>query len=147
MQWITKPFSALSTAELYALLQLRAAVFVVEQNCVYQDLDGHDQNSLHVMGWEDGVLLAYCRVLPPGEKYAEWAIGRVVTSPKGRGRGLGQQLTTQAIAAAQTNGPAAIRISAQAYLEKFYTSHGFKTVGAPYDEDGIPHLEMLREAA
>ncbi len=144
MQWQTKTFSELNVNELYALLRLRSAVFVVEQNCVYQDLDNHDQAAQHVMCFENGELLAYCRVLPAGEKYAECSIGRVITAPAARGRGLGQQLTQQAIAAA---GGKPIRISAQAYLEKFYTGHGFAVVHGPYNEDGIPHLEMLRSAA
>lgn len=147
MQWQTKPFSELNAAELYSILQLRAEVFVVEQDCAYQDLDNHDQPALHVMCVENGSLLAYCRVLPAGEKYAEWSIGRVVTSPAARGRGLGQQLTQQAIAAVGKAGGKSIRISAQAYLEKFYQGHGFASVSAPYDEDGIPHIEMLRSAA
>jgi len=146
MQWQSKPFSALSAQELYDILQLRAAVFVVEQNCPYQDVDGHDQAAWHVTCRENGVLLAYCRVLPPGEKFAEWSVGRVITSPAARGRGLGQTLMQQALALIDAKG-GNVRISAQAYLEKFYQGHGFASVSAPYDEDGIPHIEMLRSAA
>lgn len=143
MNTLIKSFQALSTVELYAILQARNEVFVVEQNCVYQDADGVDAAGLHAVIEEEGVLLAYCRLLPPGIKYAEWSIGRVLTTPKGRGKGLAHILIKAAL---EEIGNHPVRISAQSHLESFYQTHGFKTQGALYYEDGIPHIEMLRAA-
>ncbi len=143
MEWLVKPFSHLSTHELYAIMKLRSEVFVVEQNCVYLDPDGKDEMAMHVMGWENESLLAYTRILPPGISYTEVSIGRVATSPAARKKGFGRELMKISIAHARHlyNGP--IRISAQVYLEEFYLSLGFMPVGESYLEDGIPHVEML----
>jgi len=138
------PFAALSAAKLYEIMQLRNAVFVVEQNCVYQDADGIDPDCLHVMVRDDASLAGYCRLVPPGLKYPEWSIGRVITAPSARGKGVGHSLMQAAIPAIEQQGGAAIRISAQKYLEKFYSGYGFKPVGQDYLEDNIPHIEMLR---
>jgi len=143
MDWSVKAFADLTLDDLYDVLNLRNLVFVVEQNCVYLDTDGHDQKALYVMGRKNGKLLACCRILLPGEKYPEWAVGRVVTAPEARKLGLGKELTRHAIDAVQQRGGQSIRISAQAYLKKFYQEQGFEVVGNPYDEDGIPHIEML----
>jgi ElaA protein len=148
MNWITKSFDELSITELYDMLQLRAEVFVVEQTCPYQDLDGKDQKAIHL--WctnKGGIIGAYCRVLPAGVSYEEPSIGRVVTAPDARGMGFGRQLMLNAIEYIKTNWPEqSIRISAQCYLEKFYTSLGFEKVSEPYMEDDIPHIEMLMSA-
>jgi ElaA protein len=159
--WSLKPFAELTPHELYAILRLRNAVFVVEQNCVFQDADDKDQASWHLMGWlsdkpqagtdelnaEHGPLLAaYTRLVPPGVAYAEPSIGRVVSDPAARGKGIGRLLMEESIR--QCNrlfGEGPIRIGAQRYLEAFYTSLGFQTVGEPYLEDGIPHIYMLRQ--
>ena len=122
---------------------MRNEVFVVEQNCVYQDADDYDQKALHVMGWNEKALYAYCRLLPPGVKYEEWAIGRVVTSPKARKNGVGRELTSKPLQQFMKLVVRKSGFSAQAYLEKFYKSYGFSVVSEPYDEDGIPHIEML----
>jgi ElaA protein len=139
--WHVRAFAELSAPELYAIVHLRERVFVVEQKCVYLDADGLDPQALHVWAERDGTLVAYLRILPAGVKYDEIAIGRVVTAPEARGGGLGRELMQRGIAAA---GGAAIRLSAQAHLEEFYASLGFRRASEPYDEDGIPHVEMIR---
>lgn len=148
MRWEWKSFEALSAGELYAALQLRSEVFVVEQNCVYQDCDGYDPRCRHLFGWTEGAdgayLAAYLRMVPAGLKYPEASIGRVVTSPRARGTGAGRALVAEALRVLDAEGPAPLRISAQAYLENFYRGFGFRTVSEPYLEDGIPHVEMLR---
>lgn len=144
--WCTCTFDALSGAELYEMLQLRSEVFVVEQACAFQDLDGADGVALHLLGraTPSGELLAYARCFGPGVKFAEASIGRVLTRPSARASGLGHVLMRQAKAALCAQwGPQPIRIGAQARLERFYEGHGFAVAGAPYLEDGIDHIEML----
>jgi len=150
IRWDTRPFEGLSLATLYALLRARAEVFIVEQDCAYQDLDNADHHAEHIIGWSDGVaspeILAYCRVLPPGIKFPDASIGRVITTAAGRGCGIGQALMHRAINRCEERFPgSAIRISAQLYLERFYSELGFRTVSDIYDEDGIPHIEMVRD--
>jgi len=144
IQWRLAAFNELSTAELYEIIKARIEVFVVEQNCVYQDLDDIDYASYHFTGWSDKSVAAYVRILPPCKKYEEPSIGRVITAKTFRGIGLGKELMQRALEQTRNLWPGyAVRISAQQYLEKFYEELGFKTVSAPYDEDGIPHLEMV----
>lgn len=140
------PLGAMSPHTLYALLRLRAQVFVVEQRCVFQDMDGADADCLHVLAeGPQGQLLASARLVPAGLKYAEASIGRVVSDPAARHLKLGHVLMAQAVrTVCQLWGPQPIRIGAQAHLQHFYQRHGFVTVTAPYDEDGIAHVEMLR---
>ena len=149
LHWTTKPFDALTLPELYALLQLRSEVFVVEQTCAFQDIDGHDPVALHLLGHTDtGELAAYARLFDAGRSYAQASIGRVVTSPRYRRQGLGQQLLTQALAQCEAQfGPQPIQIGAQLYLKHFYESFGFVQQGEGYLEDGIPHIYMLRPAS
>jgi len=145
MNWILKKFEDLTPFDLYAILQLRNEVFVVEQNCVYQDLDNKDQPSYHLMGWDADKLLAYTRIIPPGIAYTEPSIGRVITSPAARRTGTGKELMHQSIATTKKlYGNLPIKIGAQLYLVKFYTSLGFHSTGAVYLEDGIEHIEMIR---
>lgn len=145
INWFWLTFAELSRQQLYSLLQLRQAVFVVEQNCVYLDADSFDQDAWHLLGENSGQLAAYCRVLKPGGKYSEVSIGRVLTAEKFRGLGLGKELMSVALTHIESEFPAsAVRISAQLYLKKYYQDFGFKPVSEPYDEDGIPHIEMLR---
>jgi ElaA protein len=146
INWNTKYFDNLTPHQLYAIIELRNAVFVVEQNCVFQDADNKDQQSHHLMGWsEDGRLAAYVRLLPPGLTYDECSIGRVVTAPAFRAQKAGRLLMNQAIAECERLfGKAPIRIGAQLYLRKFYESLGFVIVGDMYLEDGIEHVIMLR---
>lgn len=147
--WRCSPFDALSLRELHDILRARQQVFAIEQNCVYLDVDGVDEDCLHLAAWRRGVRepLAYARIVPPGLKYAEASIGRVITTAPGRGLGLGRELVRRAIAhAAQVHAGHGIRISAQSYLEPFYGGFGFRIVGERYLEDGIPHTEMLLPA-
>lgn len=145
--WACKRFEELSNEELYWILQLRAEVFVVEQDCVYQDVDGFDPDALHVMGHivsdERSQLVCYTRLLAPGVKYNAASIGRVVTRESARGGGNGKSLMLNSITFCRQNWPnSAITISAQQYLEKFYQELGFETESEPYPEDGIPHIRM-----
>lgn len=146
MIWKIKSFEELTTAELYAILRLRSEVFIIEQNCAYQDLDNSDQKALHLMGTDDsGQLLAYTRIFEPGIKFTEASIGRVVTSPLARGKGAGRELMERSISELQQHyGKIPIKIGAQQYLQRFYTSLGFEQISDTYLEDGIPHIEMLR---
>lgn len=128
---------------------MRQNVFVVERNCVYLDADDLDRRGLHLLGWEgegrERELVAYCRILPLGLSFQEPSIGRVLTTPGWRGRGLGKELMKRSIAKITESYPNhPIHISAQSYLEHFYASFGFQRNSDPYDEDGIPHIEMLR---
>lgn len=144
LNWIFKKFDELSTAELYAIIQLRNEVFVVEQNCVYQDADHKDQLSHHLCGWDGEKLVAYTRIISPGISYTEASIGRVVTSPAYRGIGAGRQLMQESISLTLSQfNCSQIKIGAQVYLTKFYQSLGFIQSSAQYLEDGIPHIEML----
>lgn len=144
MQWEIKAFDQLSLQELYTILTLRTNVFVVEQACPYPEVDGKDPNCLHLLGTINGELVAYLRILPAGLRYDEVSIGRVVVKPSHRGKGLGRLMMEQAIHCI-TNvwKESQIKIGAQAYLEKFYQSLGFKPVSEVYLEDDIPHLDML----
>lgn len=145
MNWTIKKFNELSLEELYAILRLRTEVFVVEQNCVFQDMDNKDQLCYHLMGWKDDQLIAYTRLVPPGISYEYPSIGRVVTSPSARRGGIGKILMNRSIEATEKLfGKMAIRIGAQLYLKQFYESLGFAQTSAVYDEDGIDHIEMTR---
>lgn len=146
MTWLLKTFDSLTLQELYAILRLRTEVFVVEQNCVFQDMDNKDQQCYHLMGWKDGQLNAYTRLAPPGVSYKEPSIGRVVTSPVARGNGTGKLLMEKSIEEIiQLYGKTPIKIGAQLYLKKFYESLGFSQTSNIYDEDGIDHIEMNRQ--
>jgi len=144
-QWSWLQFSEISVDDMYDLLKLRQDVFALEQECLYPDIDGIDRKAWHVLGkGEEGNLCAYSRVVWPGFRFDEPSIGRVVTAQQHRMAGCGRELMQFSIAQTKQTFPgAAIRISAQAQLEKFYLSLGFSVVSEPYDEDGIPHIEML----
>ncbi|MDO1502152.1 GNAT family N-acetyltransferase [Winogradskyella maritima] len=140
----TKPFKALTTQELYDLLQLRSEVFVVEQDCVYQDLDGKDRKALHVLGYKDSELVAYTRLFNAGDYFEEASIGRVVVRQTERQHKYGYDIMKASIDAIKLNhNTSVIRISAQCYLIKFYNNLGFEEVGEEYLEDGIPHVNMV----
>lgn len=146
IHWVLKKFDDLTPHELYAILQLRNAVFVVEQTCVFQDADGMDQGSYHLMGFDGAALVAYTRLLPPGLGYEQASIGRVVTAPPVRRYGAGKKLMQQSIDAVyELFGKGPIKIGAQLYLKKFYESFGFVQTGDRYLEDGIAHIHMLKE--
>lgn len=144
MKWEIKAFDQLSLQELYSALTLRTDVFVVEQNCPYPELDGKDPVCLHLLGTDEGELVAYLRILPAGQSYDEVSIGRVLVKASHRGQGLGRPMMEEAIQhITEVWGENAIKIGAQAYLQDFYTSLGFQPVSEVYLEDGIPHLDML----
>ena len=147
MRWKTLLWPDLDKETLCEAYVLRQQVFVVEQNCPYVDCDGSDGAAAHLLGWEDdGPLVAYARLFGPGVKYEERCIGRVVTAKEVRRRGTGKELMRRALVETQRlYGAGPVRISAQRYLERFYTDLGFRTVSEPYLEDGIPHVEMLHD--
>ena len=143
--WILKKFDELDARELYAILQLRNEVFVVEQHCVFQDADDKDAGCFHLMAWQAGKLASYARIAPPGELYPHASIGRVVTSPSFRRHGLGKELMKRSLKVIENIfGPVPVTLGAQLYLEKFYTGLGFQQTGPVYLEDGIEHIEMSR---
>ena len=147
--WRCCRFDALSLRELQFILMARQQVFGLEQNCVYQDIDGCDEVSHHLAAWapHERMPLAYARLVEPGVKYAEPSIGRVVTTAPARGTGLGRELMRRAVAELQALHPGrGARISAQSHLQAFYASFGFIAVGEDYLEDGIPHREMVLAA-
>lgn len=141
----TKTFQQLSLDELYAILRLRSEVFVVEQDCVYQDVDDKDQKALHVLGFKDKQLVAYTRIFKPGDYFDEASIGRVVVAKKERSHRYGYDIMEASIKAVETYFETnVIKISAQMYLKKFYTNLGFKVKGDSYLEDDIPHIRMVK---
>ncbi len=160
LAWRFARFDELAPREVHDLYQARIAVFVLEQDCPFQDLDGVDPECWHLIGYSpspspsplgegrgEGPLLAYARLVPPGVKYPEPSIGRVLTTAAVRRTGAGKVLMREAIARLEALWPGhAIRIGAQARLEDFYRGFGFETTSAPYDEDGIVHVEMTRKA-
>ena len=151
IEWQWRAFADLTNAELYAVLGARQQVFIVEQTCIFPDIDGLDADAQHLLGWRmaDGQrqLAAYLRLLAPGVKYTEASIGRVLTTPAARGSGAGRALLTEGTRGADRLYPGhANRIGAQLYLENFYQQFGYVTITAPYDEDGIMHVDMLRAA-
>ena len=142
---IIKSFDQLTLDELYELLQLRSAIFVVEQNCVYQDIDGMDKKALHVMGYKKEQLVAYTRVFKPNDYFEAASIGRVLVKVEERHLKYGYDIMHASITSIKERyGQTTIEISAQTYLKQFYISLGFKQVGSEYLEDGIPHIRMLK---
>lgn len=149
IEWQWCSFHELTNLELYEVLAQRQKVFVLEQQCLYGDIDGLDVDAHHLLGWRtvDGKreLAAYLRCLAPGAKYDEMSLGRVLTTMAARGSGAGRELLARGIEYAERQYPGhRIRIGAQQYLEKFYQDFGFKTISEPYDDDGIMHIDMLR---
>lgn len=144
-KWKIKRFDELSLSELYSVLQLRSEVFVVEQNCVYQDIDSKDEKAIHLLGDIDGELVAYARMFKPNDYFAEASIGRVIVKPSKRELKLGHDLMYHAINGIKTHfNQTKITISAQLYLKKFYQSHGFVQTSETYLEDDIPHIQMKK---
>ena len=149
LRWRFAPFDELTPQEIHDLYQARVGVFVLEQHCPFQDVDGVDPICWQLLGrrTDQGPLFAYCRLVPPGAKFAEPSIGRVLTTKEGRGTGAGRALMAEALERTQELWPGKdIRIGAQRYLDRFYGEFGFVQCSEPYDEDGIMHIEMLRTA-
>lgn len=149
--WQFSRFRDLSVDDLYAIVRLREAVFIIEQNCPYPDADGRDPLAWHLLGWRDGPdgkeLVAYARIFEPGIRYHEASIGRIVTAPAVRGTGWGRQLMVEALQRVEKLVPnEQVKIAAQRRLENFYKGYGFETISEPYEEDGIIHVDMIREA-
>jgi ElaA protein len=149
IDWQWQTFSQFSGQDLYLVLAARQQVFLLEQRCLYPDMDGLDQDAHHLLGWrtinDKRQIVAYLRCLAPGAKYAEMSLGRVLTTANNRGAGIGRELLVEGIAQAERQHPGhRIRIGAQLYLERFYTDLGFQSVSDPYDDDGIMHIDMLR---
>ena len=141
-----KKFQELTASQLYDILQLRSEVFVVEQDCVYQDMDGKDQKALHIIGYKENEVVAYTRIFKSGDYFNEASIGRVVVKYSVRKFGYGVEIMKASIAAVEEYfKESTIHLSAQCYLIKFYNSLGFKEVGEEYLEDGIPHIGMTRQ--
>ncbi|MFD1292906.1 GNAT family N-acetyltransferase [Lutibacter holmesii] len=146
LQITTKTFAELTKEELYEALQLRSEVFVVEQDCVYQDIDYKDQKAVHVLGYKHKKLIAYTRIFKPGDYFEKASIGRVVVAKNERKYGYGHIIMIYSIKAIQSYfNETEIKISAQKYLKKFYESFDFKMIGNEYLEDGIPHIGMLKK--
>ena len=144
MQIQVKSYKELTTDELYSILQLRSEVFVVEQNCVYQDIDGKDKNALHVIGTINMNLVAYTRCFNAGDYFSQASIGRVIVRENHRGTGLAHQIMEYSINLIKERfNKSLVKVSAQTYLKKFYEAHGFKKRGEEYLEDGIPHIGMI----
>ncbi len=140
-----KSFEELSTSELYKILRLRAEVFIIEQACIYQDIDDKDQKAFHVIGYKNNEIIAYTRIFNMGDYFENASIGRVVISEKERKYGYGHDLIKKSIQGIkEVFGTEDIKISAQCYLNRFYQKHGFKQIGEEYLEDGIPHIAMIR---
>lgn len=145
LNWKIKPFNELSVTELYSLLELRSEVFVVEQNCAYQDIDGKDKKALHLLGELDGQIVAYCRLFKSGDYFDQASIGRVLVKEVFRNKKWGHDLIVLAIETISSHfNENKITISAQLYLKNFYESHQFIQTSDSYLEDGIPHIEMQR---
>lgn len=148
IKWKISPFESFSTEELYAILKLRQLVFVVEQHCAYQDCDGQDITAYHLAGWLDigkqSEPIAYLRIIPPAKGDNTLSIGRVITHPNYRGKGLGKEIMSRCLRSIKKLYPESIvRISAQTYLTHFYENFGFRISSDGYLEDGIPHVEMI----
>lgn len=149
ISWQWSRFSELRPEHLYEIVRLRESVFVVEQNCAYLDADGRDPAAWHLLGWISGngadKLVAYARIFEPGVRYPEGSVGRVVTATEVRRTGVGRMLMTEALRRLDGLAPnRPVKIAAQRYLEKFYAAFGFQPASAPYEEDGIIHIDMLR---
>ncbi len=147
LKWSWHTFSELAPETLYAILELRSRIFVVEQNCVFPDMDGRDRDCEHLCGWnESGALVAYLRLVPPGIKSGELALGRVVVEQAARGNGLGRAVMLEGLRRCAELYPGMpVKVSAQKHLEHFYNSLVFRATGKPYLEDGIWHLDMIRD--
>ncbi len=145
LNFTTKKYTELTINELYDILQLRSEVFVVEQDCVYQDIDGKDKKAIHLFAYKKDILVAYARLFKPGDYFDDASIGRVVVKETDRKYGYGHQLMEVANTVIETHfNTSKIHLSAQQYLVKFYNAHGYKEVGEGYLEDGIPHIGMVK---
>lgn len=147
MNWNISKFDQLTTRQLYEILRLRGDVFVYEQKCAYPDVDDYDLHAFHLTAWDGNILAGYARILPPASKYPQASIGRVAVRADYRGRGLARELVQQSLDCIAQYFPGQPAFAqSQCYLETFYQSFGFAAIGAPYDDEGIPHVDMIRAA-
>ncbi|MED1575781.1 GNAT family N-acetyltransferase [Bacillus safensis] len=144
IKWTCQTFEQLSKEDLYLILMERVNVFVVEQTCPYPEIDHRDQEAIHLIAKENGTIVAYCRIFQNGIVYKEASIGRVLVTQAGRKKGYGKMLLIKALEKLSELGETSVKIQAQAYLKSFYESFGFKAVSDVYDEDGIPHFDMIK---
>ncbi|MEC4589265.1 GNAT family N-acetyltransferase [Bacillus safensis] len=144
IKWTCQTFEQLSKEDLYLILMERVNVFVVEQTCPYPEIDHRDQEAFHLIAKENGTIVAYCRIFQNGIMYKEASIGRILVTQAGRKKGYGKMLLVKALEKLSELGETSVKIQAQAYLKSFYESFGFKAVTDVYDEDGIPHLDMVK---
>ena len=145
LRWTWHTWQQLTPDVLYAFLRLRSAIFVVEQDCVFPEMDGRDPHCEHLCGWNGKELVVYLRLVPPGVRTPEVALGRVVVARQARGTGLGRAVMLEGLKRCSERYPGQpVKVSAQQHLEKFYNGLGFVTVGSPYDEDGIMHVDMVK---
>ncbi|KUF24854.1 GNAT family N-acetyltransferase [Bacillus safensis] len=144
IKWTCQTFEQLSKEDLYLILMERVNVFVVEQTCPYPEIDHRDQEAIHLIAKENGTIVAYCRIFQNGIVYKEASIGRVLVTQAGRKKGYGKMLLIKALEKLSELGETSVKIQAQSYLKSFYESFGFKAVSDVYDEDGIPHLDMVK---
>lgn len=144
IKWTCQTFEQLSKEDLYLILMERVNVFVVEQTCPYPEIDHRDQEALHLIAKVNGTIVAYCRIFQNGIMYKEASIGRILVTQAGRKKGYGKMLLVKALEKLSELGETSVKIQAQAYLKSFYESFGFKAVSDVYDEDGIPHLDMVK---
>lgn len=146
INWLIKEFNDLTSYELYSVIKLRLKVFSIEQNCIYQDIDGKDIHAYHVMGYHNDKLIAYTRLIKPGICYDMCSIGRVVVEPEYRKYGIGKKLMQVSIdGCIDKYNTQSIKIGAQFYLKRFYESFGFQAIGDKYIEDNIEHIEMIKD--
>lgn len=144
MEWIYRNFEKLSGREVYEMLKLRVDVFIVEQDCAYHEVDGHDYKAIHVFCLDEGGIAAYARLLPSNVKYPEPSVGRVIVRQDKRGSGLAHELMEKCLNYITDEwSPEKIRLQAQSHLASFYGKHGFEAVSKPYDDGGIPHIDMI----
>ncbi|MFX3674924.1 MAG: GNAT family N-acetyltransferase [Paenisporosarcina sp.] len=144
--WKINTFNELTVQQLYTYLQLRVNVFIVEQKCPYPELDGYDINAFHLAYFENEKLLAYARILPQGVKYNRISIGRVIVDEEVRGKGLAKEVMKESLSFIQKKWPLQeVQLQAQSHLQSFYGSFGFESISEEYDEDGIPHVDMVKK--
>jgi ElaA protein len=147
MNWLLyQNFSDFNPSHLYEVVRLRQDIFIIEQNCIYDDIDGLDYKSGHLLLFSGNeTLIGYLRIVPPGIKFDELSLGRIAIRKNYRGKGLGKKLIEKGVEIAKERGEVSVKIEAQAHLEKLYTGLGFKTVSKIYSVDGIPHIQMIMQ--
>ncbi len=144
MKWKhVKEFNSLTASDIYKILKLRQDIFIIEQDCIYEDIDNLDQSSEHLMLFDGETLVAYSRIVPPGKKFEDYSIGRIIVEKGYRGKNFGREIVKKSLSILKERNADIVRIEAQEYLLDFYTSLGFRAISDSYPVDGIPHIEMI----